>query len=93
MAVDQDLLEDAVHNTIGLPLQSLMVGDDEDMLTSPELPEFEPPRPRPPKSEFLRRIQLGMEPDIDKWVLLEPAPLRPSLLKLHCAWLEVGFRP
>lgn len=91
MAVDQELLEDAVHNTIGFPLQSLLVRDDEDMLTSPELPEFEPPPPRTPKSELLRRVQLGIEDEIDKWVLLAPVPRRPSLIKINYIPFMVGF--
>lgn len=81
-------MEDAVHNTIGFPLQSLLVRDDEDMLTSPELPEFEPPPPRTPKSELLRRVQLGIA-DIDKWVTLE-RPVYPSLVKVNFALYMVG---
>lgn len=90
MAVDQNLLEDAVHNPIGFPLQSLMVGDDEDFPTSPELPKLELPRPREPRTELLRRVQLGIEDGIDKWVSVD-RPTYPSLLKVNFQPFMVGF--
>ena len=88
MAVDQDLLADAVHHSIGFPLQSLLVGDDEDFPTSPELPKLELPRPREPRTELLRRVQLGIE-DIEKWVAIDK-PQYPSLLKVNYQPFMVG---
>lgn len=94
MAIDQDLLEDAVHHTIGdtsgVSLQSLLVRDDEDFLIEPELAKFEPLRPREPRTELLRRVQLGIEDEIDKWVHLEK-PCYPSLIKVHFCMYMVGL--
>ena len=89
MALDQ-LLADAFNTRLDIHPKRDVVESDEEHPSNPDAPFIVLPRAREPKTQLLKRIQLGIEDEIDKWVSVE-RPDYPSLLKVNFKPYKVGL--